>query len=90
MKILFRWLAVAGLVTQLAGSAILIFYGTAGHISTGGHPILLGRDVPDKTAILGDPDALYEWLNRFGFMLIVAGTAAQIVDAVRQAKSRAE
>ena len=83
MKLLLRWLSVIGLSVQLIGSAILVFYGTAGHIATGGHALLIANIDPgvDEAAAVRS-DHLHAFLNGFGFFLIFVGTAAQIGDGV--------
>ena len=88
MKLLLRWLSVIGLSVQLIGSAILVFYGTAGHIATGGHALILGADVEPgvKEAAALRSDNLHAFLNGFGFFLIFIGTAAQIGDGVAKVK----
>ena len=90
MRNLLRWLAVIGLVVQLAGSAVLIEYGVGSYIPTDDAGFSSDGDPADlKVANAADRgDRRHEKFNKLGFALIFAGTLAQIADAVRRARLR--
>jgi hypothetical protein len=73
-------LNVSGLAANLIGVILLFSYGMPYRVRTGGDVSIIASGPPDQNAIRAE--RRYERLGLLGLVLIVLGTAAQIVAVV--------